>query len=241
MSAATRASERGGPGEAAEDFLKGVYALRHSGRPVSTSELAAHLKISDAAVTKMARRLDGLGLVRHTPYRGISLTPEGERLALEVLRHHRLLELFLAEYLGYDWAGVHAEAERLEHAVSPDFVERVDRALGHPAADPHGDPIPTAAGELPELRLDRLSDLAAGRVATVRRVLAQEEPVLRYLAELGLVPGASLRVLEVAPLGGPITVRLGDARRALVRDLAAAILVRADAPPGRDDGHQTPG
>lgn len=227
----TREAPSGGRlGDAAEDFLKAVHALRRGDRPVSTSELAARLKLSDAAITKMARRLDAMGLVQHTPYRGVTLTAAGERIALEVLRHHRLIELFLAEFLGYDWAGVHAEAERLEHAVSPDFVERVDRALGHPEVDPHGDPIPTDAGEVPEPALERLSDLAVGRVGTVRRVLAQEEPVLRYLAEIGLVPGAALEVQDVAPLAGPITVRLGRAARPLDRRLAEAILVSPEAP-----------
>jgi DtxR family Mn-dependent transcriptional regulator len=217
---------RGRPlGEAAEDFVKAVYLLRQGDRAVATSALAGYLGLSDAAVTKMARRLDDYGLVAHTPYHGVTLTVAGERVALEVVRHHRLLELFLAELLGYDWAGVHAEADRLEHVVSPDFVERVDRVLGRPQLDPHGDPIPTPSGEVREAQLDRLSKLEAGQQVTIRRVLAQEAEVLRYLADLGLVPGAVVEVVEVAPFGGPVTVRVGEKARALDRDLAGGILV----------------
>jgi DtxR family transcriptional regulator, Mn-dependent transcriptional regulator len=210
--------------ESAQDYLKAIWKLERAG-DMSTSALAESLGVAPASATAMLKKLATLGLVVHERYHGATLTPAGERMALEVVRHHRLLELYLMQALGLSWDQVHEEAERLEHHLSDELEARIDEALGFPTRDPHGDPIPS-----PELRLARdevacLSDLAAGSMTVVRRVPDADPELLRYLATLGLVPAEEVTVLEQAPFDGPVTVEVRGIRHAIGRSLAAQIEV----------------
>jgi DtxR family Mn-dependent transcriptional regulator len=209
---------------AAEDYLKAILELEGSGG-ASTSAIAAHLGLSQPSVTRMTKKLAADGLVVRVPYRGVTLTETGRRVALEVLRHHRLLELFLSDSLGMPLDEVHAEADRLEHVLSEELEARIDAALGYPTHDPHGHPIPD-----PELRLDTavrrsLSEVAPGERTTVVRVPDRDSELLRYLGELELVPGATVEVVSRAPFDGPITLRSRTGEHAIARELAGAIAV----------------
>jgi DtxR family Mn-dependent transcriptional regulator len=210
---------------AAEDCLKAVLQLESDGGATATSALAERLGISQPSVTAMTKKLAADGLVTRVPYRGVTLTPSGRRIALEVLRHHRLLERYLADALGLPLDEVHAEADRLEHVLSEGLEARIDAILGFPTHDPHGDPIPD-----PELRLARaerrsLTEVAPGESATVARVPDWNSELLRYLAELSLVPGSAVEVIAQAPFGGPITVRSTAGEHAIARELALTIAV----------------
>src|ERR671910_3289782 len=201
--------------DAIQDYLKEIYKLEAAGRRVTTSALAEVLEISPPSVTAMLKKLATLGLVKHERYRGATLTERGERVALEVIRHHRLLEQYLVETLGLSIDAVHAEADRLEHALSEELEEHIDRSLGFPTRDPHGDPIPG-----PDLKLDRvnatlLSTLEAGDQATVERIPDGDGELLRYLSKLRLTPGRRVEVRESAPFDGPGTVRGGGANHTI--------------------------
>lgn len=209
---------------AVQDYLKAIYKLGRSGLPVATNAIAAHLRVAPASVTKMLRRMSAQGLVMHTPYHGVRLTAAGQRLALEVIRHHRLLELYLTVKLGLPIEQAHAEAERLEHALSEDLEERIARALGDPTLDPHGDPIPSRAGELQEEQHPRLSEAPAGRTFRVERVSDSDPDRLRRLASLALLPGAQLRVLRKS--GGSLTVQTAEATHRLPVQAAQGVFVR---------------
>ena len=211
--------------EAVQDYLKAIYKLQEAGGAVSTSALAEAMEVTAASVTGMVKKLAGLRLVRHNPYQGVVLTRAGQKMALEVIRHHRLLELYLAEALGYSWDRVHEEAERLEHVISEEFEEKIFEALGRPTRDPHGEPIPTKEGTLAKDDHSRLSDLDPGESGVIRQVTDSNTEMLRYLGSRGLVPGAPVKVLEKAPFNGPLTVRTGDAAHALGRELASRIWV----------------
>jgi DtxR family Mn-dependent transcriptional regulator len=197
-----------------EDYLKAIYELQHEqDQPwATTTTLAQALGIAPASVTEMLKRLSVTDppLVQHKPYQGARLTPDGERAALTLVRTHRLVEQFLVEALGYSWDEVHEEAHRLEHAISHRLAERIAEYLGHPDSDPHGDPIPGPGGELSLRHEVALSELAAGDVGHVTRVHSHDAELLRYLGELGIYPGIAVRVLEIAPFGGPVTVRIND-------------------------------
>lgn len=210
--------------ESAQDYLKAIWRLSRDGR-MSTTALAAEVGVSAASATAMVKKLAGLGLVEHEPYRGATLTASGERMALEVVRHHRLLELYLMESLGLGWDEVHAEAERLEHYLSEGLEARIDAALGYPTRDPHGDPIPTAELTLLAEARHVLSDIDDGGGAVIRCVPDGDPELLRYLASLGLVPDQAVTMVERAPFDGPVTVAVGDARFAIGRTLAARIEV----------------
>jgi DtxR family Mn-dependent transcriptional regulator len=208
---------------AVQDYLKAIYALEAEGKRVTTSALAARMGVSAPSVTAMTKRLAELGLVERAPYRGVVLTDAGRRGALEVLRHHRLLELYLVNRLGLTLDEVHAEAELLEHALSEELEAKIDAELGFPTHDPHGDPIPDA-----ELRVDHapgrtLIDLVPGEAASVALVPDGDPELLRYLAELGLVPGSIVDVVAQAPFGGPVTVRTERGEHAISRELAARV------------------
>lgn len=205
-----------------EDYLKQIFLLGERGDSVGTQTLAVRLGVRPASVTGMVQRLAELGLVDHRRYRGVSLTESGRRVALEMLRHHRLLETYLAETLGYGWGEIHDEAERLEHVISERFEERIAEALGHPTRDPHGDPIPDAQLCLPEGGAGRclVEGRAVGAVV-VLRVGSQDPDSLAALERLGLVPGARLEVLEHSPAG--VRVAAGDARFLVPCDLAAQV------------------
>jgi DtxR family transcriptional regulator, Mn-dependent transcriptional regulator len=214
---------------AMEDYLKAVYRLREDGGAVTTQRLADELGISGPSVTNMVKRLDELKMLRHARYHGVELTEAGERVALEVLRHHRLLEVYLAESLGFPWDEVHAEAERLEHLVSDELERRIDSALGHPSTDPHGAPIPTSEGRMPDRSDRRLADLAPGEDAVVEQVSDRDPEQLRYLGTLGLRPGQRVRLVERLPFEGPIRVLVGDGgqEHLIGPPLARAVFVQA--------------
>ena len=216
------------PSPAVEDYAKAIYSLERSGGgAVTTSDLASRLGVSAASASGMVRRLGEMGLVEHEPYRGVVLTPKGEAIALEILRHHRLLELYLVEQLGMSWEEVHAEADRLEHVISEGLEDRIAAALGQPDRDPHGDPIPARDGTLPADPSRRLADAAPGAEVEILRVSDRDPRLLRYLAERGLVPGASARVAAVDELAGVITLDVGGADCTLALATAGEIDVRA--------------
>jgi DtxR family Mn-dependent transcriptional regulator len=210
-----------------QDYVKELYKLQGPGR-ASTSAVADRMGVAPASATSMLKKLAALGLAEHEPYRGARLTAAGERVAIEMIRHHRLLEQYLAQTLGVSIDAVHAEADRLEHALSEELEALIDASLGFPTHDPHGDPIPTAELELSPSDLRRLDDLGAGDAATVRRVPDTDRALLRYLDELGLVPGERVEVAASAPFGGPVTVRARGAEHAIARELAARIGVTAE-------------
>ncbi len=214
---------------AMQDYLKAMYHLRDEAGPVTTQRLAEALDVSNPSVTKMVKRLHVLGLVRHTRYRGVELTETGEQVALDVVRYHRLLELYLVDVLGFPWDEAHAEAECLEHHVSEKMEVRMDAALGHPTRDPHGDPIPSRDGVVTELSDRRLLDLEPGEGGTIVRVSDQNLEQLRYLGERGLYPGVAVVVLEKLPFEGPIRIEVGDATHLIGPPLAAIVRVISDA------------
>lgn len=210
---------------AMEDYLKAAYRLGQDGGTVTTQRLADELGISGPSVTNMVKRLHELRLLRHTRYHGVELTESGEKVALEVLRHHRLLELYLAASLGYPWDAVHAEAERLEHHLSEELEARMDSALGHPTTDPHGDPIPSPEGTIAAVPRTRLLDLDPGAGGTVRRVSDRDPDLLRYLGDLGLYPGVWVTLIERLPFEGPLRISVDGAEHLIGRPLAAAVHV----------------
>jgi DtxR family transcriptional regulator, Mn-dependent transcriptional regulator len=215
-----------GLSEAVQDYAKAIWALaQRSSAPVSTSALAERLGVSAASASAMAGRLESLGLVTREPYHGVELTPAGERVALEVVRHHRLLELYLAEALGMPWDRVHEEAEVLEHAISPELSELIADKLGNPTHDPHGDPIPTPEGEIDDAPSRSLADLAPGEHGRFTRVSDANPEMLRYLLERGIARGAELEVVGREPFGGPLKVRAGGREHALGESLARAMRV----------------
>jgi DtxR family Mn-dependent transcriptional regulator len=213
------------PSPAVQDYLKAVYQLGEAAEPgesITTSQVAEALAVTTASASNMLKKLDTLGLVTQVKRQGVQLTDAGRQAALEVIRHHRLLETFLATRLGMPWDEVHREAEVLEHHVSEALADRIAEALGHPERDPHGHPIPTSAGQVASTPSRRLSELADGAAAVVGRVDDRDDALLRFLAERGLVPEARVQVLGHAPFGGPISVRVDDERVVDVPPAAAA-------------------
>jgi DtxR family Mn-dependent transcriptional regulator len=194
---------------AMEDYLKVAYLLREDGQTITVQALAQALGISPPSVTGMVKRLTSMGLLQHTAYQHIQFTPAGEAIALEMIRHHRLLELYLAEFLGMPWEDVHAEADRLEHHISEDLEERISQRLGDPLYDPHGDPIPTRDLVLPYREVQRLVDLPEGQGGIVARIGRQDRGLLQYLGTLGLVPGSHVTLVSCAPYVETVTVRVG--------------------------------
>jgi DtxR family Mn-dependent transcriptional regulator len=210
--------------EAIQDYLKEIYKLEAAGTRATTTAVARSLGVAPSSATAMVKKLAVLRLVDHAPYRGVQLTKAGRQIALEVVRHHRLLEVYLAETLGLGIDAVHAEADRLEHVISEELEARIDQALGYPTHDPHGDPIPDAALKLGAAHvLRRLDELEPGESATVRRVPDGDAGLLRYLAGLALVPGCHLVVRRSEPFGGPVTVDVDGREHALSRELAGQI------------------
>ncbi|HEY0606255.1 MAG TPA: metal-dependent transcriptional regulator [Herpetosiphonaceae bacterium] len=223
---------------AIEDYVKAIYTLQQRDAEVTTSLLGEQLGgIKPGSVTGMLKKLADLNLVTYTPYQGVCLTEAGERVALEIVRHHRLLELYLVEALGYSWDEVHDEAEVLEHYISEKLEARIAAHLGHPDYDPHGDPIPTLDGVLPDRDDERLVDLPVGTYAEVVRVCDQHTERLRYLQSLGLVPGAILQITACAPFEGPISIRIGQTIHPLDYRVARMIYVLAQPGDPQDDRH----
>jgi DtxR family Mn-dependent transcriptional regulator len=213
---------------AMEDYLKAVYRLKEQGGTITTQRISEELGVTGPSVTNMVKRLAELRLLEHERYMGVELTPAGEKIALEVIRHHRLLELYLAETMGFSWDKVHAEAERLEHHLSDEFESKLDSMLGYPTHDPHGDPIPSPEGVVPLLSGIPLQDLPLGAPALVNRVADRDSDRLRYLGELGLYPGASVMVMERMPFEGPLRIRVDDREHIIGRPLASVIFATPD-------------
>ena len=208
---------------AVQDYAKAIYTLESRDGEASTTALAMLLEVRPASVSGMLRKLSALGLVEHERYRGVRLTERGSRVALEVIRHHRLVELFLVESLGMTWDEVHAEAEVLEHALSEELEELIAAKLGNPTVDPHGDPIPDRALKIATITSRTVADLGLGDTAVVARVPDGNPELLRYLTEIALVPGEALELTGSAPFDGPLTVRTGKGEHAIARELAASV------------------
>jgi DtxR family transcriptional regulator, Mn-dependent transcriptional regulator len=209
---------------AVQDYAKAIWTLaQRSTEPVSTSAIADRLEVSPASASAMVKRLEALGLATREPYHGVRLTSSGERVALEVVRHHRLLELYLADALGMSWDRVHEEAEVLEHAISPELSELIATKLGDPTHDPHGDPIPTRDGHIDEVPTRSLADLEPGDRGLFVRVSDSDPDMLRYLAVRGIAPGDRFEVLEREPFEGPLTVRFADGTHVLGGALTRAM------------------
>ncbi len=215
--------------QASQDYLKTIYKLAHGQNPVAsvtTSLLAENLSVAPASVTNMLKKLASIKLVEHTPYQGVVLTPTGERVALEVLRHHRLLELYLSEVLGFDLDKVDAEADRLEHVISEEFENKIDRALGYPTVDPHGAPIPRKDGSIEYGDYLCLSEVPPGERVRVMQVSDQSAEMLRYMATMGIRPNVAIAVVDRAPFNGPMEIVVdGETAHSLGLEVAAHIYV----------------
>lgn len=213
-----------------EDYVKTIYKLSRTEDRVTTSAIAERLGVSPASVTNMVKKLAEMNLLQHEPYRGVHLTAAGEKIALETIRHHRLLELYLAEALGIPWDRVHAEAEKLEHVLSDELEAAIADALGDPLIDPHGAPIPTLEGEMHQEEQVPLSETAPGETVVIRRVSDEDPAKLRYLGMLGLFPDTVVEVVEVAPFDGPLTLRVDDEEYVVGRELARTMYVTHASP-----------
>ena len=220
------------PSQSEQDYLKAIYHLTHGEAKERTgpAALAEWLGFSCASATNMVKKLAERGLVTHSPYHGVALTAMGEKVALEVLRHHRLLETYLSERLGVPWEQVHAEADRLEHALSEDLEARLDAALGYPTTDPHGAPIPTKEGIIAAPATQRLWYVAPGSRVIVAEVADEDAALLTYVADLGLVPGATVDVLSKAPFDGPLHIRVVGGEYALGETVMRAVSVNLPDP-----------
>jgi len=194
---------------AVDDYLKTMYEVEQEHGRTATTVLAERLGVTPASATGMVKRLAEMDLVKHEPYHGVALTEAGGEAGAGVVRHHRLIELFLTETLGVPWDRVHEEAHRIEHVLSEDLEERMDVLLGRPTKDPHGSPIPTRDGKVERPMSTRLAELKAGQTAVVTEVRDEDAALLRYLGSLGLYPEAEVEMLAVAPFDGPLTVRVG--------------------------------
>ncbi|MFP6593016.1 MAG: metal-dependent transcriptional regulator [Candidatus Latescibacterota bacterium] len=215
--------------KAVQDYLKVIYKLSRAPEAaamVSTTLIAERMEVSAASATNMIKKLAELRLLEHRPYQGVELTPSGVKMALEIVRHHRLLELYLRQALGYNWDTVDAEAERLEHAISEDFEDRIDEVLGFPTVGAHGEPIPTKDGSIAKPEYSRLADLRKGQRACIRQVSDRDPELLRYLDRSGLVLGTRIRISEKAPFHGPIRLDVFErGEQHIGLDVAEAIYV----------------
>ncbi|MCB9110432.1 MAG: metal-dependent transcriptional regulator [Anaerolineales bacterium] len=210
-----------------QDYLKRIYELTECGEPASTNDLARELNIKPASVTGMIQKLaaEKPALVEYQKHQGVTLTTSGKRAALEVIRHHRLLEAWLVQTLGYSWDEVHEEAERLEHAISEDFERRIAAALGHPTRDPHGELIPTEDLKMPADDSTPLSALRPNQSATIQRVISQDPDLLRHLESLGLIPGIQIEVTEYSSFDNNLTVKVGKKQNVLGLNITTKIFV----------------
>ena len=201
-----------------EDYLKTIYDLTVESGRATTNQIAERMGVTPASVTNMIQKLAATDppLLEYRKHHGVTLTPEGEKIALEIIRHHRLLEVFLHQTLGYSWDEVHEEADRLEHVISEDFENRIDESLGHPRLDPHGDPIPSRDLHLPDGNMIPLTQIQPGQRATIQRVRDTNPEMLRYLSELGLTPGARITVLEVSPFDENLRLQIGKKEETIV-------------------------
>jgi len=211
--------------QAMEDYMKAIYKLQERSRQVPTSLLAEDLGVAPASVTNMCKKLAELNLVKYEPYQGVQFTSTGQKLALEIVRHHRLIELYLAEALGVPWDQVHEEAEKLEHVISEDLEDRMAAALGDPKFDPHGAPIPTRSGKVYRPDSGRLVDMKVGDKLIVVEVDDDDPELLRYLGKLGIYPGKKITLLIQAPFEGPLTLKIDGEQQNLGHQAAKSVLV----------------
>jgi DtxR family transcriptional regulator, Mn-dependent transcriptional regulator len=210
--------------QAVQDYLKTIYKLQKKG-PVPTTEIAMELDVSGASVTGMLKRLSGMGFVDYNSYKGVILTEKGEKIALHIIRHHRLLELYLKEMLGFSLDKVHDEACRLEHYISEEFSDKIDDLLGNPKFDPHGHPIPTKEGKIFALKEVPLSEAEIGVELTITRLSDNDPKFLNYLEQMDLMPNRNVKLLEIAPFNGPITIRHNGEDKIIGQELARNIYV----------------
>jgi DtxR family Mn-dependent transcriptional regulator len=226
-----------------EDYLKAIYEIERREGAAATNDIAQRLSIAPASVSGMVRRLADQGLLAHEPYKGVRLTSAGRRAALRTIRRHRVIEAYLTRALGYPWDRVHEEAERLEHAASDELIDRMASAIGEPEVDPHGAPIPTREGSVDERRLVSLAEVAPTTRARIVRVSDEDPGMLRYLAEMDIVPGTEVVVEGRQPFGGPVVLRVGSVQRTVGLELAAHVRVETvgadgtaeSTPEGRDE------
>ncbi len=211
--------------QAIQDYLKAIYNLQKDNDTVSTTAIARELGISGASVTGMLKRLSTMRLVKYHSYKGVKLSKSGRKFALEIIRNHRLMELFLKEHMGFSLEKVHEEACRLEHYISNDFLERVDKLLGYPKFDPHGHPIPNKDGTLPLTSEIPLSDIDPGQDVTISRLSDSDFEMLAYFEKLGLMPNVNVSVIEKAPFNGPITINYGSDNQIIGNEIAKNIFV----------------
>lgn len=211
--------------QSTEDYIKGIYKLRKNGKGVSTSELARHLNISDASVTDMIKRLSARKLLHYVPYRGVDLTEAGKKLAVKMMRRHRLWEMFLVQFLGYSWDEVHEEAEHLEHVTSDELERRLDKLLAYPKVDPHGDPIPSAKGEMDTHTYSMLAEFDNGDHVVIIRV-SDNPTILQHATKLGLTLGVNVLIREKVLFDGSMKVRVGKKDQFISKQLAEAIFVK---------------
>ena len=211
---------------AMEDYLKAIYLLQNGGKEkVSTSAIAEQMNVSAASVTGMIRKLASMGLLNHASYQGVELTEGGEKIAREIIRHHRLLELYLVEIMGFTWDQVHDEAEKLEHVISEEFEDKMAEALGNPTTDPHGHVIPAKNGDFEEAPYKLLSEVDSGSFVTIGQVNDGDSEMLRYFADLGLVPGTRIEVLAKEPFNGPLRLRIDQTEHYVGREVARNVFV----------------
>ena len=211
--------------ESIEDYLKAIYEIQREKGKVSTNAVSEKLRVAPASVSSMIKKLSEKKLLTHKRYQGVKLTQAGQKIALEVIRHHRLIELYLAEALGVPWDQVHEEAEKWEHVLSEDLEDRMDAALGHPTRDPHGSPIPSRDGTIIELDSVPLTDMRPGQYGVVAEVSDHDPKLLRYVGKMGLYPKAKIKVVSVEPFSGPITLKVGDASHVLGAEAAQHIFI----------------
>ncbi len=212
--------------QAVEDYLKAIYKLQGDDA-VSTTDIARTLDVSSASVTNMIKRLAEMKLVAYQSYKGVRLTGAGEKIALEIIRHHRLLETYLKEVMGYSWDMMHEEAERLEHHISEEFEDKLDELLGYPTHDPHGHPIPTRDGQVPDTNTAPLAFAEPGRTVVVDHVSDADPDLLHYLEDIGLLPQTLIEVVARAPFNGPLTLRIGEAEQIIGHEVARNVFVTA--------------
>ena len=208
-----------------EDYLKAIYEIQETHDKVSTNSLSEKLDIAPASVTSMIKKLSSKKLVTHERYQGVSLTEAGKKIALEVIRHHRLIELYLKEALGVPWDQVHDEAEKWEHVISEDIEDRIDAFLGHPTCDPHGSPIPSRDGTMITRNSINLIEVTPGSTVIIAEVSDHDSELLRYLGNMGLYPETQIKVISVEPFQGPITLAVKDQEYSIGREAAKYISV----------------
>jgi DtxR family Mn-dependent transcriptional regulator len=212
--------------EVVEEYLEGIYRLQEKSGVARTSDIVKMLQVVPGTVTNTVERLEKEGMLRHEPYRGVKLTDKGRKIALDVIRRHRLSERLLTDFVRVDWDKVHDAACKLEHGIANDVIKKLEKALGHPKTCPHGNPIPTACGGIIEEKSEPLSTLRSKESGVVAKIKDETPEVLEYIAALGLLPGTSIEIVEKAPFDGPVTVKVGGANHALSLSMASIIWIK---------------